>query len=126
MAEWQGAPHTENRLGMTLTNLLGIYFSFAMWKKFEVALTELWGWAVASVILTVLFLGYQVVKADQKNDLESGYLRNPYLNFIKDENGVYQSYEYNIEERKSSSVMTMFSFLFILFVSELTWFDVFF
>lgn len=126
MAEWLGATKSENRLGVTLTNLLGLYFSFAMWKKFELALTELWGWAVASVILTVLFLGYQVVKADQKNDHESGYLKNPYMSLLKDENGVYQPHEYNSEGQKSSTIMTVFSFLFILFVSELTWFDVFF
>ena len=125
MAEWAQAEKSENKLASTLTNLLGIYFSFAMWQKFELALTDFLGASLAIIIATLVFLCYQIIKIDQKNESDAGYQKNPYISYLKDENGIYQALNTNTADNNKSTLMTIATFVFIIWLSEMTWSNIF-
>ena len=124
MNESTSHANPENRLASTLTSLLGIYFSFAMWQRFELALTDYLGASLAIIIVTIIFLCYQIIKADRKNESDEGYQKNPYISYMKDESGVYQPFNTNTADNNKSTFMTIATFVFIVWLCEMTWSNV--
>lgn len=111
----------QSKFGQMMFGLLSLYLSLASYKAFDEALGEVFGPAPAVIIGTVLMAGYQIIKADNKNMNEGGYITNPYTQIIKNELGVYAVVETNQEQQRSSAFGILIVVGFIIWASEKTW-----
>lgn len=111
----------QSKFGQMMFGLLSLYLSLASYKAFDEALGEVFGPAPAVIIGTVLMAGYQIIKADNKNMNEGGYITNPYTQIIKNELGVYTVVETNQEQQRSSAFGILIVVGFIIWASEKTW-----
>ena len=101
--------------------LLSMYLSLASYQQFEEALGDVFGAAPAVIIGTILLAGYQIIKIDKKNEMEGGYITNPYTQIIKNNLGVYEVVETNQEQQRSSKLGMLITVGFIIWACEQTW-----
>ena len=111
----------QSKFGQLMFGLLSMYLSLASYQQFEKALGDVFGAAPAVIIGTILLAGYQIIKIDKKNEMEGGYITNPYTQIIKNHMGVYEVVETNQEQQRSSALGMLITVGFIIWACERTW-----
>ena len=107
----------------TLTGLLSLYLSFAMWEEFNDSLGSLFGPALGVVIGTIVFLLYQTKKNEREFTQGSNYTTSETTTMYRDENGRMQQLESNTEVGRNPVLFIAILYGFIILISELSWSD---
>lgn len=107
----------------TLTGLLSLYLSFAMWEEFNESLGSLFGPAIGVVIGTTVFLMYQTKKNEREFTQGSNYTTSETTSMYRDENGRMQQVDSNTEVGRNPVLFIAIIYGFIVLISELSWSD---
>tara|TARA_X000000368_G_C22855830_1_gene634258 strand:+ start:128 stop:514 length:387 start_codon:yes stop_codon:yes gene_type:complete len=107
----------------TLTGLLSLYLSFAMWEEFNDSLGSLFGPAIGVVIGTIVFLLYQTKKNEREFTQGSNYTTSETTTMYRDENGRMQQLESDTEVGRNPVLFIAILYGFIILISELSWSD---
>ena len=107
----------------TLTGLLSLYLSFAMWEKFNESLGDLVGPALGVVIGTIIYLLYQTKKNEREFTQGSNYTTSETTSMYRDENGRMQQVDSNTEVGRNPVLFIAIIYGFIVLISELSWSD---
>ena len=107
----------------TLTGLLSLYLSFAMWEEFNDSLGSLFGPALGVVIGTIVFLLYQTKKNEREFTQGSNYTTSETTTMYRDENGRMQQMESDTETGRNPVLFVAILYAFIVLISELSWSD---
>tara|TARA_B100001250_G_scaffold368852_1_gene351848 strand:- start:363 stop:749 length:387 start_codon:yes stop_codon:yes gene_type:complete len=107
----------------TLTGLLSLYLSFAMWEEFNDSLGSLFGPAIGVVIGTIVFLLYQTKKNEREFSSGSNYTTSETTSMYRDANGRMQQMESDTEVGRNPVFFVAILYGFIILISELSWSD---
>lgn len=107
----------------TLTGLLSLYLSFAMWEEFNESLGSLFGPAIGVVIGTTVFLMYQTKKNEREFTQGSNYTTSETTSMYRDENGRMQQVDSDTEVGRNPVLFIAILYGFIVLISELSWSD---
>lgn len=107
----------------TLTGLLSLYLSFAMWEEFNESLGSLFGPAIGVVIGTTVFLMYQTKKNEREFTQGSNYTTSETTSMYRDENGRMQQVDSDTEVGRNPVLFIAIIYGFIVLISELSWSD---
>ena len=107
----------------TLTGLLSLYLSFAMWEEFNDSLGSLFGPALGVVIGTIVFLLYQTKKNEREFTQGSNYTTSETTTMYRDANGRMQQMESDTEVGRNPVFFVAILYGFIILISELSWSD---
>jgi hypothetical protein len=107
----------------TLTGLLSLYLSFAMWEEFNESLGTLFGPAFGVVIGTIIYLLYQTKKNEREFTQGSNYTTSESTTMYRDENGRMQQMESDTEAGRNPVLFIAILYGFIVLISELSWSD---
>ena len=107
----------------TLTGLLSLYLSFAMWEKFNESLGDLVGPALGVVIGTIIYLLYQTKKNEREFTQGSNYTTSETTSMYRDENGRMQQVDSDTEVGRNPVLFIAILYGFIVLISELSWSD---
>ena len=107
----------------TLTGLLSLYLSFAMWEEFNDSLGSLFGPAIGVVIGTIVFLLYQTKKNEREFTQGSNYTTSETTTMYRDANGRMQQMESDTEVGRNPVLFIAILYGFIILISELSWSD---
>tara|TARA_B100001996_G_scaffold365773_1_gene335930 strand:- start:425 stop:811 length:387 start_codon:yes stop_codon:yes gene_type:complete len=107
----------------TLTGLLSLYLSFAMWEEFNDSLGSLFGPAIGVVIGTIVFLLYQTKKNEREFTQGSNYTTSETTTMYRDANGRMQQLESDTEVGRNPVLFIAILYGFIILISELSWSD---
>jgi len=107
----------------TLTGLLSLYLSFAMWEEFNDSLGSLFGPAIGVVIGTIVFLLYQTKKNEREFTQGSNYTTSETTTMYRDANGRMQQLESDTEVGRNPVFFIAILYGFIILISELSWSD---
>ena len=107
----------------TLTGLLSLYLSFAMWEKFNESLGDLVGPALGVVIGTIIYLLYQTKKNEREFTQGSDYTTSETTSMYRDENGRMQQVDSDTEVGRNPVLFIAIVYGFIVLISELSWSD---
>ena len=107
----------------TLTGLLSLYLSFAMWEKFNESLGDLVGPALGVVIGTIIYLLYQTKKNEREFTQGSNYTTSETTSMYRDENGRMQQVDSDTEVGRNPVLFIAIIYGFIVLISELSWSD---
>ena len=107
----------------TLTGLLSLYLSFAMWEEFHESLGSLFGPALGAVIGTIVFLLYQTKKNEREFTQGSNYTTSETTTMYRDANGRMQQMESDTETGRNPVIFVAILYAFIVLISELSWSD---
>lgn len=107
----------------TLTGLLSLYLSFAMWEEFNESLGSLFGPALGVVIGTTVFLMYQTKKNEREFTQGSNYTTSETTSMYRDENGRMQQVDSDTEVGRNPVLFIAILYGFIVLISELSWSD---
>ena len=107
----------------TLTGLLSLYLSFAMWEEFNDSLGSLFGPAIGVVIGTIVFLLYQTKKNEREFTQGSNYTTSETTTMYRDANGRMQQMESDTEVGRNPVFFIAILYGFIILISELSWSD---
>ena len=107
----------------TLTGLLSLYLSFAMWEEFNESLGSLFGPALGVVIGTTVFLMYQTKKNEREFTQGSNYTTSETTSMYRDENGRMQQVDSDTEVGRNPVLFIAIMYGFIVLISELSWSD---
>ena len=103
----------------TLTGLLSLYLSFAMWEEFNDSLGSLFGPAIG----VVMFLLYQTKKNERDFTHGSNYTTSETTTMYRDANGRMQQMESDTEVGRNPVLFIAILYGFIILISELSWSD---
>ena len=110
----------------TLTGLLSLYLSFAMWEEFNDSLGALFGPALGVVIGTTVFLMYQTKKNEREFSSGSNYTTSETTSMYRDSNGRMQQMESDTEVGRNPVIFIAILYGFIVLISEISWSDLIF
>ena len=115
--------HRGKGLIGTLTGLLSLYLSFAMWEEFNDSLGSLFGPAIGVVIGTIVFLLYQTKKNEREFTEGSSYTTSESTTMYRDQEGRMQQMESDTEVGRNPVFFVAMLYGFIILASELSWSD---
>ena len=115
--------HRGKGLIGTLTGLLSLYLSFAMWEEFYDSLGSLFGPAIGVVIGTIVFLLYQTKKNEREVTEGSSYTTSESTTMYRDQEGRMQQMESDTEVGRNPVFFVAMLYGFIILASELSWSD---
>ena len=105
----------------TLTGLLGLYMTAAMWVEFNAALGTVFGPSLGVIVGTLVFLLYQDRKNVKEFTAGQNYSTSESTTLVKGPDGRYTHAEYNIENGRNPVLFVAIVYFAIILLSEYSW-----
>ncbi|MBR96011.1 MAG: hypothetical protein CMA81_04250 [Euryarchaeota archaeon] len=110
----------------TLTGILGLYLTAAMWVEFNDALGTLFGPSIGVIIGTLVFLIYQDRKNVKEFTFGQDYTTSESTTLVKGKDGRYTQVDSDVEKGRNPVMFIAMIYFAIFLVSEISWSDLIF